>query len=62
MTISLFRIYSTWFDNLPTPFSVITKFYDTDNLRSVVHSFLAGGSLVMMFKVFKQDFVEGKNS
>lgn len=51
MTISLFRIYSTWYDLLPTPFSVLEKFYDPYNLQSILHSILAGGSMILGFKL-----------
>lgn len=55
MTISLFRIYSTWFDMLPTPFTFIQKIYDPINLQYVIHSALAGGSMVMTYKIFKEN-------
>ncbi len=54
MTISLFRIYSTWYDLLPTPFVFVQKFYDPTNLRNVLHSAFAGGSLVMVYKILKE--------
>jgi hypothetical protein len=54
MTISLFRVYSTWYDMLPTPFTVIQKVYDPANLQFVFHSILAAGSLVMTYKIFKE--------
>ena len=54
MTISLFRVYSTWYDMLPTPFTVIQKVYDPNNLIAVFHSVLAAGSLVMTYKNFKE--------
>ncbi len=53
MTISLFRIFSTWYDMLPTPFTVIQKVYDPNNIIAVFHSILAAGSLVMTYKNFK---------
>lgn len=55
MSISLFRIYSTWFDILPTPFSVLSKFYDPYNLMSVLHSVLAGGTLVVGYKILSEE-------
>ena len=54
MSISLFRIYSTWFDMLPTPFTFIQKIYDPINLQTVIHSVLAAGSMIMIYKVFKK--------
>ncbi|MEK7550238.1 MAG: hypothetical protein AAB535_00420 [Patescibacteria group bacterium] len=55
MTISLFRIYSTWYDLLPTPFSVIEKFYDPVSLQTIIQSALAGGSLVFAYKLLGRD-------
>ena len=54
MTISLFRIYSTWFDLLPTPFTLIQRVYDPINLQAVIQSILAGGSLVLTYRIFKE--------
>jgi hypothetical protein len=51
MTISLFRIYSTWYDLIPTPFALVQKVYDPYNLQSILHSLLAGGSLVLGSKL-----------
>lgn len=47
MTISLFRVYSTWYDLLPTPFLVVQKFYDPYNFQSILHSITAGLSVVI---------------
>ena len=55
MTISLFRTYSTWFDLLPTPFIVVQKFYDTYSLQSILHSLLAGGFMMIGYKLFKEE-------
>ncbi|KKS95157.1 MAG: hypothetical protein UV71_C0011G0010 [Microgenomates group bacterium GW2011_GWC1_43_13] len=54
MSISLFRIYSTWYDLVPTPFTIIQKVYDSNNLMAFLHSVLAAGSLVMTYKIFKE--------
>jgi len=54
MTVSLFRIYSTWYDLVPTPFTIIQKVYDPDNLRTILQSVLAAGSLVMIYRIFKE--------
>lgn len=54
MTISLFRIYTTWYDLLPTPFTVLQKIYDPYNFMSVLHSTLAGGALVVGYKILKE--------
>jgi len=53
MTISLFRIYTTWYDLLPTPFVVLQKLYDPYNFMSVLHSTLAGGSLIISYYILK---------
>lgn len=58
MTISLFRTYSTWFDLIPTPFSLVEKFYDPYNLQSVLHSLFAGGSLVIGYKLLKKEDIK----
>ena len=55
MTISLFRIYTTWYDMLPTPFLAIQKFYDPFIFQSMLHSVLAGISLVIAYKINKND-------
>lgn len=53
MTISLFRIYTNWFDLLPIPFTVVQKFYDPYGLQSLIHSLLAGVSVVLAYNIFK---------
>lgn len=58
MTISLFRTFSTWYDLIPTPFTIINKFYDSYNLQSIFHSLLAGGSAVISYKLLSK---EGNN-
>ena len=54
MSISLFRIYSTWFDLLPTPFTAIQNFFDPYNLQSILHSLFAGGAGILVYKLFKE--------
>jgi len=53
MSISLFRVYSTWFDLLPTPFTVIQRFFDPYNLQSILHSLMAGGAGIVSYILFK---------
>lgn len=53
MTISLFRVYTSWFDLLPIPFTVVQKFYDPFGLQSMIHSLLAGISVVLSYNIFK---------
>lgn len=55
MTVGLLRVYSTFYDLIPTPFVVIQKFYDPGNLRDVLHSVLAGGSLILIYKIFRKE-------
>lgn len=55
MTLSLYRIYSNWFDLLPTPFTVLLKFYDPYNFQGIIHSALAGLSGVLTFKLLKEE-------
>lgn len=54
MTISLFRIYTTWYDLLPTPFVLIQRIYDPVNLQTVIQSVLAAGSLIFIYRIFKE--------
>lgn len=60
MTISLYRIYSTWFDLLPTPYLVVQKFFDPYNLQSIFHSLFAGGSFVISYLLLKDREVEAQ--
>lgn len=55
MTISLFRIYSTWFDLLPTPFSIVQKVYSPYNLQSILHSALAGAAGIISYMLLKKE-------
>lgn len=55
MTLGLMRIYSTLYDLLPTPFVVLQKFYDPYNFRDVLHSVMAGGAMVLIYKVFRKE-------
>ncbi|MBL7036470.1 hypothetical protein ISR94_01290 [Candidatus Microgenomates bacterium] len=54
MTISLFRIYTTWYDLLPTPFAVMEKFYDPYNFQSILHTLFAGGAGVISYKLLSE--------
>lgn len=53
MTLGVLRTYSTMYDLIPTPFVAIQRFYDPLNLQSILHSILAGGSLVTVYKLLK---------
>jgi len=61
MLISLFRIYSTWFDLFPTPFTVIQKFFDPYSLQSILHSLFAGSVGIIIYILFKTDSIEKEN-
>lgn len=60
MTISLYRVYSTWFDLLPTPFIAVQRFFDPYNLQSILHSLFAGGAAIIAYLTFKDDKIAGK--
>lgn len=53
MTVSLFRVYTTWYDLLPTPFTVMLKFYDPYSFQSMMHSVLAGATVLISYKILK---------
>jgi len=55
MTISLFRIYSVWYDLLPTPYLILGKFFDPYIFQSILHSLFAGGSLILSYKLLKEE-------
>ena len=55
MTLGLMRAYSTLYDLLPTPFVVLQKFYDPYNLRDTIHSIMAGGSIILIYKMFRKE-------
>ncbi len=55
MSIGLLRTYSTLYDLLPTPFVAVQRFYDPYNLQSILHSVLAGGSMLVVYKIFRKE-------
>lgn len=55
MTVGLLRVYSTLYDQLPTPFSLLENFYDPYNLQGILHSILAGGSIVLLYKLLNKE-------
>lgn len=55
MSVGLIRAYSTLYDLLPTPFTTVLKVYDPYNLQSILHSILAGGNLVVIYKLFNKE-------
>lgn len=54
MSVALLRPISSWFTLLPTPFKVVSKVYDVYTLQSILHSFLAGATLVITWQLFKE--------
>lgn len=54
MSIDLLRIYSLYFDMLPTPFTVLQKVYDPYGFQSILHSVMAGGTIVLSYKLLKE--------
>lgn len=58
MTFSAFKAISSLYVLLPTPFVITQKFYDPYTLQSVLHSLLAGGSLVLTFQIFRRRQIE----
>lgn len=57
MTIGLMRQFTTLYDLLPTAFQIIEKFFDPFSLQSILHSVLAGGSIVLIYKMFNKGTV-----
>lgn len=55
MTIALFRIYTNWFELLPTPYTLVEKVYSPLALQSILHSVLIGLSIPLSFSLIKQD-------
>lgn len=54
MSIDLLRIYSLYYDMLPTPFTVLQKVYDPYGFQSILHSVMAGGTVVLSYKLLKE--------
>lgn len=54
MSVGLLRIYSLYYDLLPTPFTVLQKVYDPYNFQSLLHSVMAGGAVVLSYKLLKE--------
>lgn len=54
MTVSLLQTLSPLYNLLPTPFIVIQRLYDPYIIQSILHSFLVGGSLILIWQLFKK--------
>ena len=57
MSFSLFTPISNIYNLIPTPFSIIQRFYDPYQIQSVFHSAFAGGSLLFAWKLLKEELV-----
>lgn len=57
MSVALLSVYSYLYNLLPIPFAFVQKIYDPYVVQSVLHSILAGGSLVLIWKIFKEERV-----
>lgn len=55
MTFSLLRAYSLLYDLVPIPFVIVRRFYDIYSLQSILHSLFAGGSLILIWRMFKEN-------
>ncbi len=53
MTFGLLKVISPLYNLLPIPFTVVQHFYDPYMIQSVLQSILAGGSLVLIWNLFK---------
>lgn len=54
MSVGLLSAISPLFNLVPIPFAIVQKFYDPYTIQSVLHSGLAGGSLVLIWQLFKE--------
>lgn len=54
MSVSLLRTYSSLYSLLPTPFSIVQRIYDPYIVQSILHSFILGGSLIIIWQLFKE--------
>lgn len=55
MTISLLMSYSLLYNLLPTPFTIIQRFYDPYTIQSILHSIFTGGSLTTIAFILKRN-------
>lgn len=53
MTFGLLKVISPLYNLLPIPFTIIQHFHDPYMVQSVLQSFLAGGSLVLIWNMFR---------
>lgn len=55
MTFGTLRTISSLYNSFPTPFTLIQEFYDPYQLISILHSVLAGGSLILIWQMLKKE-------
>lgn len=54
MTVSLYSVFSRYFESLSTPYELVQRLYDPLTLQSALHSILAGGSLVLIWQLLRK--------
>lgn len=54
MSVSLLRAYTTLYDTLPTPYSVLQNIFDPVSLQSILHTAFAGMSLMIVYQIFRK--------
>lgn len=54
MTVGLFSTISPLYNLLPSPFIALQKVYDPYLVQSILHSILAGGSIVIIWQILKE--------
>lgn len=55
MTFGLLKSINPFYNLLPIPFVIVQKFYDPYIVQSILHSILAGGSLILIWNLFKSE-------
>lgn len=54
MSVGLLSVISSLYNLVPIPFAIVQRFYDPYIIQSVLHSGLAGGSLVLIWQIFQE--------
>lgn len=57
MTFGLLRSISPIYNQLPIPFTILQHFYDPYLVQSALQSILAGGSLILIWNLFKGESI-----
>lgn len=55
MSVALLGVISPIYKVLPTPFAVFSRFNDPFIFQSALHSILAGGSLILVYQLLRQN-------